>query len=81
LARCDTLNRNDILGAGDGPCVVLAVGAREEHDDVEWGGYPIDELALRHAVGVTEETSDAREAYARLPHRRPVRAAEDWLPG
>jgi uncharacterized cupin superfamily protein len=80
LVHCPPQTNHIILGAGDEPCVVLAIGAREQHDDVEWGGYPVDELATRHSVGVSEETSDANEAYAELPHRRAVRVAEEWIP-
>jgi uncharacterized cupin superfamily protein len=80
LVHCPPQTKHIILGAGDEPCVVLAIGAREQHDDVEWGGYPVDELAMRYSVGVSEETSDANEAYAELPPRRAVRAAEEWLP-
>jgi hypothetical protein len=69
-----------IVGAGSGPCVVLAVGAREHADDPDWGAYPVDEAALRHAAGVTAETSDPPAAYAGLTRRRPVRYRDGWLP-
>jgi uncharacterized cupin superfamily protein len=52
-----------VVGAGDGPCAILMVGAR--------GGdairYPANELALAHGAGVTKETDSGREAYAGLP--------------
>ena len=80
-----------IVGAGDGPCVVLAVGARERHtvrgpdgrlqgrDD--WGAYTVDDAALRHGAGVEKETTDAGEAYARFPDPQPMRYRDGWLPG
>ena len=80
LVHCPPQTKHIILGAGDEPCVVLGIGAREKHEDAEWGGYPVDELATRHSVGVTEETSDAGRAYAGLRRRRSVRAADEWLP-
>jgi uncharacterized cupin superfamily protein len=49
-----------IVGAGDGPCVIVAVGSRGSRDIV----YPESELAQRHGAGVAKETRDAREAYA-----------------
>jgi uncharacterized cupin superfamily protein len=54
-----------ILG---GPLVVLAVGARghEIKAGTGWGSYPVDELAIRHDVGVEEETDDPDVAYARF---------------
>jgi uncharacterized cupin superfamily protein len=81
FVHCPAATKHIILGAGDGPCAVLAVGAREEHQDVEWGGYSVDEVALRHGVGVTEETPDAEQAYADFPPREPTRYREGWLPG
>jgi uncharacterized cupin superfamily protein len=53
-----------LVGAGDGPCTFLAVGARRPGDGIV---YPVSELALRHGAGVHEETADAREAYADAP--------------
>jgi hypothetical protein len=50
-----------------------------QHDEVEWGGYVVDELATRYSAGVAEETSDVDQAYAAVQRRRPVRAAENWL--
>ena len=61
-----------IVGAGSGPCVVLAIGARQHQGGEGWGAYPVDAVAQRHGAGVEEETSDAKEAYARLPKRQPT---------
>ena len=80
-----------IVGAGDAPCVVLAIGARELHTTraadgslqgaPDWGAYTVDEVALRHGAGVEEETSDADQAYARFPEPEPTRYRDGWLPG
>ena len=70
-----------IVGAGKGSCVVLAVGARTEQEGRDWGGYTVDETAIRHGAGVERATSDADEAYARFPDPRPTRYGEGWLPG
>jgi uncharacterized cupin superfamily protein len=51
-----------IVGAGEGPSVVLAAGARtgdEDHGLV----YPADPVAQRHGAGVAVETSVPAEAY------------------
>ena len=60
--------------------VVLAVGARAHQDGPGWGGYPVDEAALRHGAGVERETNEPREAYAGLPRREPTSYREGWLP-
>ncbi len=67
-----------IIGAGDGPSVVLGIGARAHQEGDAWGGYPVSELALRHGVGVESETSDADEAYGGYPDPFPTRYG-DWL--
>jgi uncharacterized cupin superfamily protein len=70
-----------IVGAGDGPCVVVAVGSRERiGEDCNGGAYTVDEVALRHGAGVREQTSDPARAYAHLPDSRPTRYG-GWLPG
>ena len=54
-----------IVGAGDGPSVVLAVGARGLPRK---GLHDIpSETAARHGVSVAEETTKPSEAYADLP--------------
>ena len=80
FVHCPAGASHIILGAGDAPCVVLAVGAREHHEG-DWGGYTVDEIALRHGAGVDQETNDAEEAYARFPDSVSTRYCDGWLPG
>jgi uncharacterized cupin superfamily protein len=79
LVHCPAGMNHIIVGAGDRPCVVFAVGARQHGDDETWGGYPVDATARRHGAGVDEETNDAEIAYARFPTPRPARYG-GWLP-
>jgi hypothetical protein len=60
--------------------VVLAVGAREKAAGGTWGGYRVDDAALRNGVGVERETSDVDEAYARFERPRPARYRDGSLP-
>jgi uncharacterized cupin superfamily protein len=81
FVHCPPGTKHVIVGAGDGPCVVLAVGARSERSSGPgWGGYTVDEAALRHDAGADLETTDARVAYARVPKREPTRYRNGWLP-
>src|SRR5262245_63032601 len=80
FVHCPPKVSHTIVGSGDGPCVVIAVGARAHQDSPDWGGYPVDEVALRHGAGVDEETSDARVAYGAGPVRQPTSYREGWLP-
>jgi uncharacterized cupin superfamily protein len=68
-----------IVGAGDGPSVVLAAGAR----GLPRKGlvYPVSEVAARHGVSVAQETTKPAEAYADLDHPTRVRSPESRLPG
>jgi uncharacterized cupin superfamily protein len=79
FVHCPPETKHTILGAGDGLCVVLAVGARDHSTGPDWGGYTVDEAALRHNAGVAEETTEATQAYAPVPRREPTRYREGWL--
>ena len=81
IVHCPPGTNHIILGAGDAPCAVLAVGAREHQDTPGWGGYTVDEVALRHGAGVEQETTESAEAYAQVPLREPTRYRDGWLPG
>jgi uncharacterized cupin superfamily protein len=78
--HCPAGTKHIIVGAGDTPCLVLAVGARQKFDE-GWGGYTVDDAAKRHGVSVDQETSDAKQAYAGLPSRKTTRYRDGWLPG
>ncbi len=80
FVHCPPETKHVIVGAGNGPCLVVAVGARDRSTGPDWGGYTVDEVALRHGVGVEKETTEAKEAYARFPPREPTRYRDGWLP-
>jgi uncharacterized cupin superfamily protein len=73
--------KHTIVGAGDAPCLVLAVGARDRSTGSDWGAYTVDETALRHGAGVEEETTDREQAYGRFARGENSRYREGWLPG
>jgi uncharacterized cupin superfamily protein len=81
FVHCPPETRHMIIGAGDGPCVVLAAGARDHMDeDCNGGAYVVDEVAQRHGAGVDEETSDPDVAYARFPATELVDYPDGLLP-
>jgi uncharacterized cupin superfamily protein len=79
--HCPAETKHIIVGAGDAPCLVLAVGARRHLGGADWGGYVVDAAALRYGAGVEQETTDSRQAYAKLPRREPTAYRDGWLPG
>ena len=52
------------VGAGEGPCVILMVGARSDDEELF---YPVSELARRYGASVEKETDSPEEAYAPFP--------------
>ena len=80
FVHCPAGTKHVIVGAGEAPCIVLAVGARDHSTGPDWGGYTVDEAALRHNAGVDEETTDPKQAYARFAKREHTRYREGWLP-
>lgn len=63
-----------IVGAGEGPCAILMLGARPD----EPIRYPVSEVAAKYGASVATETEDPDEAYADWPGEYlPVRLP--WL--
>lgn len=59
FVHCPPTTKHVILGAGEGPALVLAVGARKGP-----ASYPVDETAVRLGAGVEKEVASPAEAYA-----------------
>jgi uncharacterized cupin superfamily protein len=80
FVHCPPQMKHVIVGAGDGPCVVIAVGARQHQNGPDWGGYTVDEAAAKYGASVDEDTNDSEVAYSKVNHRKPVAFREEWLP-
>jgi len=78
FVHCPPETNHMIVGAGGGPAVVLAVGARGRGRSGIV--YPVDPLALEHVVGVERETTKPQEAYAGLPGYTRCEYRPGWLP-
>jgi uncharacterized cupin superfamily protein len=79
FVHCPAETKHVVVGAGEGRCVVLAVGARDRSTGPDWGGYTVDEVALKHRAGVHEDTTEAEQAYAPVPRREPTTYRDGWL--
>ena len=77
FVHCPPWTSHVFVGAGDGPCTILALGGRASDAVV----YPRSALALRHRAGVEEPTGDPAVAYAGLRDDEPVSFRPEWLPG
>jgi uncharacterized cupin superfamily protein len=69
-----------VVGAGEGPCAVLAIGARASDWAQQGLHYPISEVAARFGASVASETDDPREAYAEDGRPEPGRPQAPELP-
>jgi uncharacterized cupin superfamily protein len=68
--------RHVLVGAGDTPCLVIAVGARAN----ETFGFPANDVARGHGASVDADTTDGDVAYADVPPREPAAYRDGWLP-
>ena len=68
FVHCPPMTEHVFVGAGDGPCAIVMVGARKSGGSIL---YPVNEVAAKHGASVLEETPNPRDAYARFP--RPER--------
>jgi uncharacterized cupin superfamily protein len=71
FVHCPPHCEHAFVGAGDGPCVIFATGARNGWPDDTGIVYPRNEVALRNGAGVETETPLPAEAYAGLPAWQP----------
>jgi uncharacterized cupin superfamily protein len=62
--HCPAGTRHVFVGAGDGPCAILMIGARSE---VERLYYPVSEVAAKYDASPAKETELPEEAYADWP--------------
>ena len=77
FVHCPAWTEHVFVGAGSGPCTILAIGARTGGDVV----YPESSLAQRHGAGVESETMEPDEAYAGFRPDADVEFLDGWLPG
>ena len=72
FVHCPPGTKHIVVGAGETPSVVLAVGARQHQELPGWGGYTVDEVGAATRRGRRAgRRPTRRRAYARVPRRRP----------
>jgi uncharacterized cupin superfamily protein len=69
FVHCPPNTEHILVGAGDGPCAFVGIGARRPGDYAVV--YTVSDLAIRHGAGVTEEATDPGTAYAGVPEAVP----------
>ena len=61
FVHCPPETAHVFVGAGDGPAVVLMVGARPEDETLR---YPVSDLARAYGASVEQESASPEEAYS-----------------
>jgi len=61
--HCPAGTRHIFVGAGDGPCAILMIGARPDEPLL----YPVSDVAAKYGASVAHETPNPDEAYADWP--------------
>jgi uncharacterized cupin superfamily protein len=62
--HCPGGTRHIFVGAGEGPCAILMVGARPEDEELL---YPMSEVAARYGASAAETTESPEAAYKDWP--------------
>ena len=82
FVHCAAGTPHVFVGAGDGPCWILAIGARREPEVLD---FPADERAARYGASAARSTSSGGEAYADWAGGPPPGLAPEvtapWPPG
>jgi len=72
LLHCPAGVTHVLIGAGEGPSAVLAIGHRRPDHTL---AYPVNDRAGRYDASTAKATDDPRVAYADVPPREIVRDA------
>jgi uncharacterized cupin superfamily protein len=72
--HCPPGTTHSLVGAGNGPCVMVTLGRRGEDGTIL---YARDETALRHEAGGEQDTDTPPVAYEPFPKWEPGRPG-DW---
>jgi len=75
FVHCPPWTEHVFVGAGAGPCAILAVGARTSRKVV----YPVSELAQRYGASAAAETDDPKIGYAHNAPDLDVPFPDDWI--
>jgi mannose-6-phosphate isomerase-like protein (cupin superfamily) len=81
FVHCPPHTKHVIVGAGSGPCLVIAIGARAHDGESDSLRFSVDEAAIRRGASVEDDTTDGSVAYASVPPREPTSYRQGWLAG
>ena len=76
FVHCPPWTAHVFVGAGEGPCAILALGTRLTDGLV----YPVSELAAKYGASVEKETTSGQDAYAKYGQPVETSYRQGWLP-
>ncbi|HEU5066055.1 MAG TPA: cupin domain-containing protein [Gaiellaceae bacterium] len=76
FVHCPPKTGHVVVGAGDGPCVVLCMSSRENQAFGPYGEYPQNEVAAKYGAS----PKDPEDPDADWPESVPSRYRDGWLP-
>jgi len=80
FVHCPPKTEHVLVGAGDGPCVLLSMSSRQNQAFGPYGEYTVNEVARRHGASPPETTQDTELADANVPEPKPARYRDGSLP-
>jgi uncharacterized cupin superfamily protein len=80
FVHCPPMTEHVFVGAGDGPCAIVMVGARVWKEREEELIYPANDVAAKYGASVPEDTPNPDEAYGRFTRIEPEPYREGDLP-
>ena len=80
FVHCPAGTNHVLVGAGDGPCIVLAAGARDRSTGPDWGAYTVDEAAQRHGAASSRRRPTRKRRTPGSPRAASRGYREGWLP-
>jgi mannose-6-phosphate isomerase-like protein (cupin superfamily) len=79
FVHCPPGAKHVIVGAGDGPSVLVAVSSRQFQKDGPWGYYIADPVAAKYGASAPEDTQEGEIADRDWPKSYESRYQDGWL--
>jgi uncharacterized cupin superfamily protein len=80
FVHCPPKTEHVIVGAGDGPCILLAMSSRENQAFGPYGEYVADDVARKHGASPSQTSQDPPEEDVPWPASEPSGYRDGWLP-
>jgi uncharacterized cupin superfamily protein len=81
FVHCPPGAKHVLVGAGDGPSVIVAASSRQFQKDGPWGYYTVSEVAARYGASPPETTQEGPIADRDWLPSHESRYQDGWLPG